>query len=106
MQSGGQRDRHGAASAVRLRAVHAQVERVRRGGELPPWYDLSEWDHSGDTPAADSQSVSLQVLPCRDAGTPRGLEPSPGSQSLAKVLNVIGQDLNSICAQSEPTEFV
>lgn len=39
----------------------AQVERVQRGGELPPWYDLSEWDDSGDTPAAESHSVSLQV---------------------------------------------
>jgi len=41
--------------------VPSQVERVRQGGELPPWYDLSEWDDSGDTPAADTQSVSLQV---------------------------------------------
>ena len=39
----------------------AQVERVQAGGELPPWYDLSEWDDSGDTPAAESHSVSLQV---------------------------------------------
>jgi len=41
-----------------------QVERVRQGGELPPWYDLSEWDDSGDTPAAETQSVSLQVPFC------------------------------------------
>ena len=42
-------------------AAAVQVERVQKGGELPPWYDLSEWDESGDTPAAESHSVSLQV---------------------------------------------